>query len=146
MIARILTAAFLATSLFACASDPPAQVTLTAADMVKPAAVAEAPAPKEAPPAIPAEAGDLVCRVTTKTEGNVELYLKWTNGSAKGVLRTVAPSGNVTTQNVGADSYQGLIVVDDVLSGDLVEHAAVVRNHDGKRSIRLNGTTWLTCQ
>lgn len=129
---------------FACASDPPAQATLTAADIAK---LKEPPAPKDTtPPPMPEDAGKLACRATSRDQGTVELYLKWENGSAKGVLRTTAPSGNVTQLNVGADGHNGITVVDDVLSGDLVEHAAIVRNQDGKRIMRLNGaSTWLTC-
>ena len=140
---RLLTAALLSTMAFACASPPPAQATLTAADIAK---LKEPPAPKDTtPPAMPEDAGKLACHATSRDEGQVELYLKWENGSAKGVLRTTAPSGNVTQRNVGADSHNGIIVVDDLLSADLVEHAAVVRNLDGKRLMRLNGGRWLTC-
>ena len=140
---RLLAAALLSTMAFACASDPPAQATLTAADIAK---LKAPPAPKDStPPPMPEDAGKLACRATARDQGEVVLYLKWENGSAKGVLRTTAPSGNVTQLNVGADSHNGITVVDDVLSGDLVEHAAIVRNQDGKRSMRLNGGTWLTC-
>ena len=141
---RLLAAALLSTMAYACASPPPAQATLTAADIAK---LKEPPAPKDnAPPPMPEDAGKLACRAASRDEGTTELYLKWENGSAKGVLRTTAPSGNVTMLNVGADSHNGVTVVDDVLTGDLVEHAAVVKSQDGKRVIHLHGASaWLTC-
>lgn len=143
---RLVAAALLSTAAVACAASAPPPVTLTAGEVAQASAP---PAPAAAPPAtpeLPADAGKLVCRAARADIGTVELYLTWTNGTAKGLLRTTAPSGNVTQVRVGAESSQGVIVVDDLLSGDLVEHAAVVRNHVGKRLLRLNGAgSWLTC-
>lgn len=142
-----LLAVALSTLAFACASEPPATATLTAADVAK---IREAQSqPKAAPVPVTTdvpEDGKLVCHAARADRGSYELYLKWTNGTAKGVLRDIAPSGNVTTTNVGADSHGGVTVVDELFNGDLAEHAAIVKNHDGKRLMRVNGTgAWLVC-
>lgn len=143
-----LPLAFALSSLaFACASEPPATATLSAADVAK---IREENAhPKAAP--LPTEGevpedGKLVCHATRPDRGSYELYLKWTNGTAKGVLRDIAPSGNVTKTNVGADSHGGITVVDELFNGDLAEHIAIVKNDDGKRLMRVNGAgPWLVC-
>ncbi len=97
-------------------------------------------------PAMPA--GSLVCRAKTTFEGNVELYLEWKNGTAKGILRRVAPSGDVHVQRVTAEHYKGAIIADDVASTDLVVHAAMVQAHHNKPHIRLGDwrQPWAPCE
>lgn len=148
MLSLRLPLAFALSSLaFACASEPPATATLSAADVAK--IREEAAHPKAAPLPTGGEVpddGKLVCRAPRADRGSYELRLTWTNGTAKGVLRDIAPSGNVTTTNVGADSHGGITVVDELFNGDLAEHAAIVKNHEGKRLMRVNGTgAWLVC-
>lgn len=147
MTLRLALLAGLSSLACACASDPPATATLSAADVAK---IREAQGkPKAAPVPVTTdvpEDGKLVCHATRPDRGSYELYLKWTNGTAKGVLRDIAPSGNVTTTNVGADSHGGVTVVDELFNGDLAEHAAIVKNQDGKRLMRVNGAgAWLVC-
>jgi hypothetical protein len=91
--------------------------------------------------------GDLVCHVTTREQGTVELYLTWKGGEGKGTLRRLAPSGNLTETKIHAERVQGAIVADDVLSHDLVVHAAMVKEHKGKKYVRTEESkTWVACE
>jgi hypothetical protein len=92
--------------------------------------------------------GELVCRAKTQFEGTVELYLDWKNGSAKGIVRRVAPSGEVHITKVHAEKYKEAIIADDPASNDLVVHAATVQTHNGKNHIRLGDwkQAWAPCQ
>jgi hypothetical protein len=92
--------------------------------------------------------GELVCRAKTQLEGTVELYLDWKNGSAKGIVRRVAPSGEVHITKVNAEKYKEAIIADDPRSQDLVVHAAMVQMHNGKNHIRLGDwhQAWTPCQ
>jgi len=122
---------------------------LTSADVTAKEAPSNAPSDGEAAPTIAEErpAGELVCRIDGP-EGKAELYLDWKKSSATGVLRIVAPSGNVTEHKVEAERYQGMIIADDIHSRDLVVHAATVRDHEGKRYMRIGewSQSWTACQ
>lgn len=87
----------------------------------------------------------VVCR-TKSLEGTKELVLHWEGSTAKGTLQHIAPSGNVTVQNVRAERHNGMIIADDVFQTDLVSHAAVISVKDGKRYMRTEGATWLACE
>ena len=76
-------------------------------------------------------------------EGSAEVYVDWKSG--KGTLRRVAPSGMTTDTAINAERYRGMIIADDVHSTDLVVHAAIVREHNGKQQVRLDSSSWLTC-
>jgi hypothetical protein len=139
-----LFAATAAAGAVACAPDRPASTVLTSADVTAkdvPTAKEEA-APAEEPPA-----GELVCRIDGP-EGKAELYLDWKKSSATGTLRIVAPSGNTTEHKVEAERYKGMIIADDIHSRDLVVHAATVRDHEGKRYMRIGewSQSWMKCQ
>jgi hypothetical protein len=89
----------------------------------------------------------LVCRAKSASDGTYELVLSWEGNSAKGSLRQIAPSGNVTTQRIRAERQGSLIVADDIWEKDLVAHAAVVQEQGGKRYMRAgNERTWLACE
>lgn len=92
--------------------------------------------------------GELVCRAKTQFEGTVELYLDWKNGAAKGIVRRVAPSGDVHVTKVTAEKYKDAIVADDPASNDLAVHAAMVQMHNGRNHIRLGDwkQPWAPCQ
>lgn len=92
--------------------------------------------------------GDLVCHVTNKELGTVELYVNWSKGGeGKGTLRRLAPSGNLTETKVHAERVQGAIVADDVLSHDLVVHAAMIRERKGQKYVRVEeAKTWTRCE
>jgi hypothetical protein len=130
--------------LVACASPNAGSTTLTAADV--PASQAEpAPSPANAPePPV----GQLVCRTKSPEIGTAELFLEWKGTGAKGTLRRVAPSGNVTVQNVRAERHKGAIIADETTSSDLAVHAATVRQHQGKQRIRLGDwkQPWTVCE
>ena len=81
--------------------------------------------------------GQLVCK-TKGLEGTTELFLEWKGDNAKGVLHSVKPSGMVYDQRVTAErGGNGLIIVDEPGSSDLVCHAAVIVQQNGKKHIRL---------
>jgi hypothetical protein len=141
-------------SLIGCASTPKtATTTLTAAEPA--AAVAQEPEPTTAKESAPADsqvaapaattdayrpAGTLTCR--TKSEGSTaELYLTWDGPEAKGILRTVAPSGEVRDLKVRAQRASSYLIVDDIYEKDMMVHAAVLRDHGGKKYVRLGETT-----
>jgi len=114
--------------------------TMTAADV--PVSAPETP-PASRPESIEAReeparpAGDLVCRAKTEN-GTAELYLTWEGSTAKGTLRTLAPSGLVTEKTVRAQRDKGLIVAHDIWEDDILVHSAVVSDANGKKHIRLN--------
>jgi hypothetical protein len=89
----------------------------------------------------------LVCR-TVSSEGTMELFVEWDGNEGKGSLEHVAPSGNVTKQRVRAERLKNMIVVDELGQRDLVVHAAVVAEKDGKRYMRVgsDGSPWNACQ
>ena len=92
-------------------------------------------------------AGDLVCHVTSNEHGTAELYLKWSGGEASGTLRKITPSGMTSDTKVHAERVQGAIVADDVASTDLVSHAAMIKEHKGKKLVRVDEwKTWVPCQ
>src|SRR5262245_4808872 len=105
-----LTLAFVAGSLIACAPRT-ATTTTTAADVSIPASRKEAGA-HEKRAAQEAADGQLECRTKSNAEGTTELYLDWNGSSARGTLRHVAPSGNVSLQNVRAERHKGAIIAD----------------------------------
>jgi hypothetical protein len=89
----------------------------------------------------------LVCR-TTSSEGTMELSLAWDGSEAKGSLAQTGPSGNVTSQRVRAERFKTMIVVDELNQQDLVTHAAVVAEKEGKRYMRVgdDGKPWRACE
>jgi hypothetical protein len=145
---RLVSMVIVAAALAACAQARPTPTTVTAADVpaepMKVATQEAAPAAKD--PAPPSDAP--VCRTKRPGGGVTELVLEWKGEEAKGFLRTTAASGNVTTQRVQAMRHKGMIVADDLNSTDLVDHAALVRNQDGKTYILLadHEQIWSLCE
>ena len=136
---NVILAGLAATAaLFGCAPVQTGRTTLTSTDVPSPEP-REAPRAEAAPPALDALPGELACRTTSIHEGTTELYLEWNGDAARGSLRTVAPSGNVTTERVRAERYKRMIVVDYPNAADLVTHAAVVGEDDGKKVMRVGG-------
>jgi hypothetical protein len=138
--------------LVACAPPLAASTTLTSADVARPAAAgipatrddAEASTDPERPP------GEMACRMK-RASGTTELFLDWDGGAvAKGVLRTVTPSGMVHRQRVRAERYQGMIFADDPsdTDWDLVCHTAVIAQRDGKPWMRIGegDQPWSACE
>ena len=132
--------------------------TTTAADLPGSTALPSAPRGAESPATVDeldAPRGQLVCRIKN-LQGTTELFLDWNGEAAKGRLHTVTTSGMVYDQRVNAErGANGLIVVDEPGTSDLVCHAAVIAPHNGKQHIRLGGphgsheaTTqpWLACE
>ena len=93
--------------------------------------------------------GQLVCRATSIHEGTIEVYLDWTakGGGASGTLRRKTLAGNIHEQKLHAEKMKGAIVADDVMSQDLVVHAAMLREHKGHTYIRLGDWKqgWTPC-
>jgi hypothetical protein len=92
--------------------------------------------------------GQLVCKTKTQSDGTSELFLTWDGDSGKGVLRRSAPSGMVYLLPVRAERASGTIVADDPAETDLVVHAALVREANGKQLMRLGdgSGTWSACE
>lgn len=137
--------------LAGCASTSTSTTTVTSADVAAPAAREATTRTIDVDATThfaPPPAGDLVCHVTTMEQGTVELYVTWNkSGEGKGTLRRIAPSGNLTEQTIHAERVQGAIVADDVLSRDLVVHAAMVKEHKGKKYVRVDDSKrWVPCQ
>lgn len=139
--------ALAAGAFVACAPPPTASTAITAAEVSRPSP-AEAPPVAEAVEASEVPAGQLACRTKSRVDGTSELYLEWNGGVAKGVLRRAAPSGMVYVQRVQAERSNGMIVADDAGETDLVVHAAVVRQENGKQLMRLGDGTqsWSICE
>jgi hypothetical protein len=148
------TAASLALSIgFACASmacsraaplpsSTPADVSTSAAAPTTQSDDAETHDAQGAP------VGQLVCRAKSVSDGVTELFLDWNGKAASGTLRRKAPSGMVYVQPVHAERHQGLIVVDESNAPDLVSHAAMVVQQDGKLLMRVgdSGQPLSTCE
>jgi hypothetical protein len=141
-----LTFAVFAGVFVACAPTQTASTTTTAADLPSPSR-SDAPSTREAADADGPE-GQLACKSRSMAEGKAELYLDWNGSSARGTLRREAPSGMVSVQNIRAERYKGMVIADDTLSTDLVVHAATLREHNGKKYIRLGDykQAWLACE
>ncbi|AKV01444.1 hypothetical protein AKJ09_08107 [Labilithrix luteola] len=142
----------------ACASqaNTASSTTMTAADVSSPS-VAEstesAPDSREAaPPANVTEAkleelpGQVACRTSNRDDGTNELRLEWSGTSATGTMRTIAPSGEITTQRVNAERYRGAIIVDEPGQQDLVSHVAIVMPTNGKQAMRVGSGAYVTCE
>ena len=110
-----------------------------------------APAPADdASPAPELPPGELACR-TKQASGTRELVLEWEGGTiAKGVLRTVTPSGMIHLQKVRAERSNGLIVADDPSDSDwdLVCHTAMIGERGGKHFMRVGEgeQPWIACE
>ncbi len=91
--------------------------------------------------------GQLACR-TSRENGTTELFLDWQGPKARGILRRVAPSGNLTEMTVHAEHYKNMIVADDIWETDLAAHAALVAPHKGKLYMRLGDWSqpWTVCE
>lgn len=78
----------------------------------------------------------------------MELLVEWDGAEGKGSLEQIGPSGNATSQRVNAERLKGMIVVDEVGQTDLVTHAAIVAEKDGKRYMRVgeDGRPWRPCE
>lgn len=89
----------------------------------------------------------LVCRAKSSSEGTYELVLHWQGSTAKGALRQIAPSGNVTEQTVRAERQGSTIIADSIWEKDLAVHAAIVAEKSGKKYMRA-GTdgAWRACE
>lgn len=117
---------------------------------------AEMPAARESGPgAIGGErpGGQLVCRASSIHEGTIEVYLDWSanankGGGASGTLKRKALSGEVSEQKLHAEHMKGAIVADDVMSQDLVVHAAMLKEHKGRTYVRLGDWKqgWTPCE
>jgi hypothetical protein len=111
-----------------------------------------APSRDDAPPAAPskadAPAGQLVCRATSAADGTTELWIDWSGESAKGRLRTQAPSGLVYEEPVTAERHGNLIVADEPNAADVSVHAATVVLDGGKKRMRLGDRSrpWSPCE
>lgn len=92
-------------------------------------------------------AGQLVCRATSIHEGTIEVYLDWKGTSASGTLRRKSLAGDISEQKLNAERIKGAIVADDVMSQDLVVHAAMLREHKGHTYVRLGDWKqgWTPC-
>lgn len=111
---------------------------------------AEMPAARESGPGpITGErpAGQLVCRASSVHEGQIEVYLDWKGTSASGTLRRKTLAGDVSEQKLHAERMKGAIIADDVMSQDLVVHAAMIREHKGHTYVRLGDWKqgWTPC-
>lgn len=146
-------AALAAVAFVACASPRASSTTtMTAADLAEPAAreapgepgeaAAAAPAAEEAPP------GRLECRATDEFGVTHELHLDWSGATAKGVLRRTTPSGMTSERPVRAERYKGAILADEPNEKDLMRHAAIVGETNGKRMMRVGGegARWSACE
>jgi hypothetical protein len=142
--------------LFACAPPVAAQATLTSADVARAPSAAEIPATREVAeasegaPDSERPPGERACRMK-RASGTTELFLDWEGGSvAKGVLRTVTPSGMIHLQRVRAERYKGMIFADDPADADwdLVCHTAVIAQRDGKPYMRIGegDQPWSACE
>jgi hypothetical protein len=76
---------------------------------------------------------------------STELFLEWKGDEASGVLRETAPSGMVHQKKVRAERHRGLVVADDINEKDLVVHAAVVAERNGKKVMKVEDA-WSSCQ
>jgi len=125
-------------------SNGPAATTVTGADVPS-----SEPAARESSPgtSTPAPEGQLVCRAKNKLDGTTtELYLTWKDAHASGTLRHVAPSGYTEDRPVRAERHKSAIIVDEPNAEDLVDHAAVVGNSNGKRVMRVTGGNTDACE
>lgn len=129
-------------------SSTPAATTVTGADVgSEPAARESSPSSSSSSSSTPAPEGRLECRAKNKLDGTTtELYLTWKEGSASGTLRHVAPSGYTEDRPVRAERHKSAIIVDEPNAQDLVDHAAVVGNSNGKRVIRVTGGNTDACE
>lgn len=137
--------------LVGCASQAKtaSTTTMTAADVDSAKSSAEAaPASREASSSAKGEElpGQLVCRTTNRDDGTRELRLEWSGSSATGTIRTIAPSGETTTQRIEAERYRGMIIVDEPGQEDLVTHAAMVAPSNGKQAMRVGSGHYTTCE
>jgi hypothetical protein len=143
---RITLSGLCALALAACAA-PTSQTTVTAASVPAPAAPYAKEAAAERTTTSPPGPGQLACRAETRDEGTTELYLDWQGSTAKGILRRIAPSGNVSEQTVTAERYKSLIIADDINATDLAVHAATIAEVGGKKRIRLaEVSAWADCR
>ena len=124
--------------------------TITAADVASATPPGETQSATAAGAAAPSElpAGQLVCRTQSRVEGTSELFLDWTGETATGSLRRVAPSGMVYVQPVRAERAGGMMIVDATCETDLVVHAAIVRQDNGKQLMRVGdgNQSWWACE
>lgn len=155
---RSISVVLVASALVACASrDAKPVSTVTTSAEVPSAEVAPAPAPaptEEAKPEVKAAAAEVpagpaaTCRLKGEFGESIELFLDWKGDEATGQIKTTAQSGEVHVQRLRAQRADGLIVADDVAEPeDLVAHAALVKDHHGKRYIRLGAwnAPWKQC-
>jgi hypothetical protein len=144
----VVVFALIAGGATACAPSPAAPAATTAAEL---RAAADAPilaAGTKDVDDVERPVGQLVCTTKNGPDGMSELYLEWNGASATGVLRRTVPSGMVYLQRIQAERSSGMIVVDDARETDLVVHAAVVRQENGKQLMRIGDATthsWATC-
>src|SRR5438045_2479496 len=128
-------------------SNGPAATTVTGADVPSQAPAAREASSSSTSSSTPAPEGQLVCRAKNKLDGTAtELYLTWKGASASGTLRHVAPSGYTEDRPVRAERHKSAIIVDEPNAEDLVDHAAVVGNSNGKRVMRVTGGTTDACE
>jgi hypothetical protein len=132
--------------------------TMTAADVSSSPSSASSsslpedlPTSREATPAAAASKGEelpgeIVCRTSNRDTGTTELRLEWKGSEATGTIRTVAPSGETTTQRIQAERYRGMIVIDDPNNVDLAVHAAIVAPSNGKQAMRVGSGMFATCE
>jgi len=139
-------------ALAACAGRPPEVPTQASQEPPAEREAASADGPASTSPSSSSSSssdghppGDLVCRAVSNVGSATELFLEWNGNEARGVLRETAPSGMVHDQRVRAQRHQGLVIADDIHTTDLVDHAAVVADRNGKKAIKV-GDSWSSCQ
>jgi hypothetical protein len=153
---RSISVVLVASALVACASRDakPVSTVTTSAEVPSAEATPPAPAPEQPMPetkaAEPASTGPAAtCHLKGEFGETIELFLDWKGDEATGQIKTTAESGEVHVQRLRAQRADGLIVADDVAEPeDLVAHAALVKDHHGKRYIRLGSwnAPWKQCE
>jgi hypothetical protein len=139
----------------ACASPrPAANATSTtsaevAARSASPAVEKMTPEPSAPAPshADPDPAGQLVCRANV--DGNdVRLFLDWDKETARGMLRSDAPSGMIHRRAVKAERYNDRVIVDEPEPSDLTVHVATLVDRQGAKKMQLGDVsqTWWDCK
>ncbi len=89
--------------------------------------------------------GELVCRTEKPNGAAMELFVQWDEGQGRGVLKETAVTGMTHERRVRVEKDRGLVVADDPREQDLVTHAAVVAEKDGKKLMKVDDN-WAPCR
>lgn len=151
-----ITGLALASVLVGCGApkaDAASPVTLTAADVAAPAPAEEPAEPTEeaAEPTSTAletdrPAGERLCRAKDTFGSILEVYVEGSGDDARATLRTLAQSGDVSTEVLRANRHKGILFLDRRGEVDLVAHAATLAKQDGKTILRVGEDAWVTCE